>query len=178
MSSIQLDEHRLVVSLDAAQTEVAALGRERGPAATVSEAIIHRDSVAKKWARNQAKKTRKYVEGREMMVGKKMVAEDRESEIQRVLELAASRTSRAEVALAAAHDSGGPPVPKNLFGTGQSVLQWWASWFAKCAEGETPKRIGKKLRPSWYSADITSYVGHQTIVYAGVRTTGHCYTVA
>jgi hypothetical protein len=57
-------------------------------------------------------------------------------------------------------------------------LQWWASWFFKCIEGETPKSIGKKLRPAWFSAEIISYVGYKTIVYAGVQTTGHCYTVA
>ena len=61
------------------------------------------------------------------------------------------------------------------FHTGQSVLHWWSSWFA--AAQEPRKQLQKNSRPSWYDATISSHAGMQTIKYAGVEYTQHCYRV-
>jgi hypothetical protein len=66
------------------------------------------------------------------------------------------------------------PEPK--FHTGQSVIQWWASWMAEAQA--LPKQYNKNNRPSWFSAEITSYVGwKEDVMYCGVPHTGHFYAV-
>jgi hypothetical protein len=199
-SSPGLEEDRLLVALNAARDDVAAAYRAGGSVQLSHGASVvdrmhsvvgYNDAFALEGHRRQAKKTKKYVEGRELMSNKAMCKADRESDIGRALERADARVEIAELSASAAFDAAAVaaadaasahgsarPVPPQLFGTGQSVLQWWAGWFVKCREGETPKQIGKKLRPAWFSAEILSYVGYKDIVYAGVRTTGHCYTVA
>ncbi len=108
------------------------------------------DSVA-----NQAKQTRKFVEGREHMSMKAMCTEDRVSAIGRALERADARVVEADARVVAAESSASAsgslpqaaaaaPFPQAKFGTGQSVLQWWTPWFASCLEGETPKQINRK----------------------------------
>ena len=134
----------------------------------------------------QAKTTRKYVEGRERMSGHAMVREDRISEYREALDRADARAVAAETASSSAaaasaslaQAASAAPLPEAKFSSGQSVLQWWASWFADCKEGETPKQINKKLRPGWFSAEIISAMGLMDTVYAGVRKSGHCYMVA
>ena len=63
------------------------------------------------------------------------------------------------------------------FRAGQSVLQWWASWFKK--EGPAPKVYGKRSkhkRPSWYSGELVSTpVWAENMEYAGVKHTGWVY---
>ena len=134
----------------------------------------------------QAKTTRKYVEGRERMSGHAMVREDRISEYREALDRADARVVAAEAASSSAaaasaslaQAASAAPLPEAKFSSGQSVLQWWASWFADCKEGETPGQINKKLRPGWFSAEIISAMGRMDVVYAGVRKSGHCYMVA
>jgi hypothetical protein len=58
------------------------------------------------------------------------------------------------------------PLPK--FATGQSVLQWWASWMKDAVK--MPRSFsGKSGRPKWYSGEIVAVKeyrsGHR---YAGV----------
>jgi hypothetical protein len=48
-------------------------------------------------------------------------------------------------------DSGGKPPP--LYKPGESVLQWWASWFASATEPQLSLK-GKK-RPAWFRAEVT-----------------------
>ena len=66
------------------------------------------------------------------------------------------------------------PSTDPLYGAGQSVLHWWASWFES---GEPrPKGKGKKKRPRWFSAEI----GHPPVwaentLYAGFTYTGWLY---
>jgi hypothetical protein len=96
------------------------------------------------------------------------------SRVREALDRADARAVAAESS-AAAGEAGRSPAK---FATGQSVLQWWAMWFANCPFGEAPKQISKKKgRPSWYSAEIISYSGRMDIIYAGVRTAGHTYMV-
>ena len=65
--------------------------------------------------------------------------------------------------------------PPALFKCGQSVLQWWASWF-KDAE-ETPASYKQKHRPAWFIAEVTSYCGYGNIKYAGQVIREHLYNV-
>ena len=58
---------------------------------------------------------------------------------------------------------------------GQSVLQWWAPWMKDAME--TPPNYNRKNRPSWFSAEITSYGGYGDIRYAGQIVTAHLYNV-
>ena len=59
------------------------------------------------------------------------------------------------------------PAPK--FAVGQSVLEWWASWFTSCALGAAPKQHGKRTRPNWYVGEVVSLGGITDMVYAGVQ---------
>jgi len=46
------------------------------------------------------------------------------------------------------------PPPVEQFSPGQSVLQWWASWFKDCVA--LPKQYGKKKkRPTWFSGEVS-----------------------
>jgi hypothetical protein len=157
---------------------------ESSEAARVQSVIAANDTAARSSHECGAKVTRKYVLGRELMSKKAMHKADVESEIRRILERAHERVGTSEMSDdamsvdAAAAIPSVSRVPPQLFGTGQSVLQWWASWFAKCPEGNTPKQINKKLRPGWFSAEVLAYKGYEDVVYGGVRTTGHCYVIA
>ncbi len=172
---------------------------ESGEVVRLNAVIEENRNAAAASAKAQAKATRKYVEGREFMSGKAMVLEDIISKYREALDRADARAIAAEIeaesasmafgaiaatyarnasAASSAQAACAAPLPEVKFQTGQSVLQWWAGWFAKCAEGETPKQINKKLRPGWFSAEILSALGLMDIVYAGVRKKGHCYMVA
>jgi hypothetical protein len=217
-SSPGLEEDRLLVALNAARDDVAAAylaggsvnttisaARARGTVQISHDAsevdrmhsvIGNNDAFALEGHGRQAKKTKKYVEGRELMSKKAMSKADRESDIGRALERADARVvaadslvaradARVEIAESSAAAGVAAAPARNLdsnspelFGTGQSVLQWWAGWFSSCLEGATPKQINRKHRPSWYSAEIIAYVGYRSIVYAGVSTAGHCYQVS
>ena len=199
---------RLQLAMDAARDEVAARDRTRGAvdtkrsrgsaqiamdAAFESGEVVRLNAViegnraaAAASVAAQAKTTRKYVEGRERMSGHAMVREDRISEYREALDRADARAVAAETASSSAaaasaslaQAASAAPLPEAKFSSGQSVLQWWASWFADCKEGETPGQTNKKLRPGWFSAEVISAMGLMDIVYAGVRKSGHCYMVA
>ena len=67
-----------------------------------------------------------------------------------------------------------PGSPKPKFREGQSVIQYWASWFSK-AKGPIDQ-YNKKNRPAWYFADINSYCGWSPgHLYAGMPHAGHVY---
>ena len=97
---------------------------------------------------------------------KYILAADRESAIQRALDLgfqSALDLADARVALSSQVEATQPK-----FATGQSLLQWWASWFSTTGPGQM-KQFNTKSRPKWYSSEIIS-VGHfQDISYAGGR---------
>ena len=62
-------------------------------------------------------------------------------------------------------------VPNTRFAAGQSVLQWWASWFKK--EGPAPSRYSKKQRPTWFSGEILSPGVYMVdLMYASMPHTG------
>jgi hypothetical protein len=68
----------------------------------------------------------------------------------------------------------GDRVAGPLFRPGQSVRQWWASWFVT---NEAPKQYKKKSRPAWYSGEITSYGGFMSFKYCASDVTEHAYFV-
>ena len=64
--------------------------------------------------------------------------------------------------------------PQPCFKAGQSVLQWWASWFKDATEA--PRHYAKNRRPSWFSAEICSPgVWVKDMRYAGMNYTGFAY---
>ena len=57
---------------------------------------------------------------------------------------------------------------------GQSIIQWWASWFKNA--DEPPKKYSKKKRPAWFSGEVLTYNGYKAIKYAGIQQVAqHCY---
>ena len=59
-----------------------------------------------------------------------------------------------------------PRPPKPLFIPGQSIIQFWAAWFEKA---EAPvKQYSKKNRPGWFSGEVVSRDGYESIRYAGI----------
>ena len=87
---------------------------------------------------------RKRARGSEHMETKTMKREDDRS---RLIVLLSITKATAIVPVA--------PPPADLFSPGQSVLQWWASWFKDCTE--LPNQYGKKhKRPTWFSAEVSA----------------------
>jgi len=67
--------------------------------------------------------------------------------------------------------------PDPLYGVGQSVHHYWASWFSGCKPGSEPQ-IRKNKRPAWYSAEISSVpTWKEQLPYAGSYYTGWTYLV-
>ena len=57
------------------------------------------------------------------------------------------------------------PNPEGKFSTGQSVVQWWARWFATATE---PKlQVAKGDRPRWYDATVIMAIKKGKCMYAG-----------
>ena len=96
--------------------------------------------------------------------GRKMCQEDKNDMCVRALEAATTR------AAARADDV---DVPR--FRPGQSVWQWWASWFTKATE--PPKTYNRKNRPCWFRGEVLS-PGERAPLgfkYAGVPYSGYVY---
>jgi hypothetical protein len=59
-----------------------------------------------------------------------------------------------------------PRPPNPLFIPGQSIIQYWAPWFEKA---EAPvKQYRKNNRPNWFSGEVVSRDGYESIRYAGI----------
>ena len=87
---------------------------------------------------------RKRARGSEHMETKTMKREDDRS---RLIVLLSITKATAIVPVA--------PPPAELFSPGQSVLQWWASWFKGCIE--LPKQYCKRFkRPTWFSGEVSA----------------------
>ena len=126
------------------------------------------------------KKARKLALGFEHMEKKRMITEDAISaalqRIEKAEANAAAMLAQAEdLALVAAAAVAASPARPAKFRPGQSVCDWWASWFKECRKA--PENYGKKKRPAWFSAEVLSYVGWQTVHYAGFQVEAHCYRV-
>jgi len=114
------------------------------------------------------------------MEKKRMITEDAISaalqRIEKAEANAAAMLAQAEdLALVAAAAVAASPARPAKFRPGQSVCDWWASWFKECRKA--PENYGKKKRPAWFSAEVVSYVGWQTMHYAGCQVEAHCYRV-
>ena len=75
----------------------------------------------------------------------------------------------------------GMPIPQchapPTYRAGQSVLWFWAPWFATVALNEAPETVKKRRRPSWFTAQITAPAEARTVVYAGQTHNGQTYDV-
>ena len=60
---------------------------------------------------------------------------------------------------------------------GQSVLWFWAPWFATVALNEAPETVKGRRRPCWFTAVISALAEARTVVYAGQTHNGQTYDV-
>jgi hypothetical protein len=135
-------------------------------------ATIHaNDSLAVDELGRQNKRARNLAKAKLLMIRTAMSYADRECLIQHALDQAHVRAVSAESSAVA--------VPEARFKAGQSVLQWWASWFSDPKVTGAVKQVKGRKRASWYSADIIRPDGIQDIHYAGGRRKdpGHTYLV-
>ena len=138
----------------------------------VKRAVKARDDAAVAWLASQSKKVRKATMGPQLQHRKAMTRADAESSIVEDFARRAAATALVASGKAATEK------PANKFMTGQSVLQWWAPWMASASLGQAPKQVNRKNRPAWFSAEIISYVGYDTITYCGeLKQPGHTYNV-
>ena len=81
---------------------------------------------------------------------------------------------QAQARIVAAQSPAAAATMEPRFRAGQSVLQWWASWFKN--KGPAPQTYGKKKRPSWFSGEILNPAARtEGKRYAGVKSTGWVY---
>ena len=77
-------------------------------------------------------------------------AEASEDYVQRLKQMV--QRLEAELRTVAATSKDSLPSTKPLYMLGQSVLQWWASYFK--TNGAPPKGKRSKKRPQWYAGEI------------------------
>ena len=73
-------------------------------------------------------------------------------------------------------DPPSPPRPEAGFSVGQTVLWFWAPWFALAPEGELPDTYKEKKRPVWFMAEITNIAGFSEKITYGGRNFERCWT--
>ena len=83
---------------------------------------------------------------------------------------ARSKARSASVPIPLCHS---PPT----YRAGQSVLWFWAPWFATAALDEAPETLKGRARPKWFTAVITAPAEARTAVYAGQNHNGQTYDV-
>ena len=99
-------------------------------------------------------------------------AEASEAYVQRLMQMV--QRLEAEIRIVAATSKDSRPSTEPLFKVGQSVLQWWASYFK--TNGEPPKGKRSKKRPHWYSGEIVHPpVWTDGMLYAQFRFKGWVY---
>ena len=59
------------------------------------------------------------------------------------------------------------PETKPKFHPGQSMIQWWASWFKTATV--VPALYNKTNRPAWCSGEVLAHAGYKSIKYAGIE---------
>ena len=99
-------------------------------------------------------------------------AESSEAYVQRLKQMV--QHLEAERRIVAATSKASRPSTQPLFSVGQSVLQWWASYFK--TNGAPPKGKRSKKRPQWYSGEIVHPpVWTDDMLYARFRFKGWLY---
>ena len=107
------------------------------------------------WDGAQSRKERKDENFRQQASGHAMLNEDRDSHMQQWL-LAMLNEDRDR-----------HPTVHPKFLPGQSIIQWWASWFK---EAEVfPEKYKKKQRPAWFSGEVLAHAGYKSMKYAGIQ---------
>ena len=133
-------------------------------------AILNRDQEGEWNYTSSSKRQRDQLRCKFLAERRNMAAGDRESHIFQTMDKRHEDLKRyAEMA------RDGSTLPNPKFRSGQSVLQWWASWMKPVQE--TPKKYNKKNRPAWFSAESCSFKEYGTIRYAGQEVTDNLYNV-
>ena len=125
------------------------------------------DAETDEWFASASRRVRKAASHLEHCENKRMKAAEDRSILVELHERESVRQLQSE--------SSRRPGPR--FQTGQSVHQYWASWFSGCRPGSEPQ-ISKNKRPGWYSAEISGApTWKEELPYAGSLITGWTYLV-
>ena len=144
---------------------------------------LEQDKETTAWLGRQNRKTKHTLRAKTHMETMAMRREDRAGTLWRRAELSEANAKKmqhiiehleAEARIVAAQSPAAAATMKPRFRAGQSVLQWWASWFKN--GGPPPKSYRKKKRPAWYSGEIVNPpVWTEDMLYAGFKYTGWVY---
>ena len=144
---------------------------------------LEQDKETEAWLVRQNRKTKHTIRAKTHMETMAMSREDRAGTLWRRAEVSEANAKKlqqiiehleAEARIVAAQSPAAAATMKPRFRAGQSVLQWWASWFKN--GGPPPKSYRKKKRPSWYSGEIVNPpVWTEDMLYAGFKYTGWVY---
>ena len=122
---------------------------------------LDQDKDTKAWLLLQNRETKHMLRAYSHMESKAMRREDHAGRLLRRAEASEAYVQRlkqmvqrleAEIRIVAATSKDSRPSTQPLFSVGQSVLQWWASYFK--TNGAPPKGKRSKKRPEWYSGEI------------------------
>ena len=157
------------------------VGKRPLPESWACAATLAQDEETAAWVASQTKRRRQDIKGKIHMEGKAMTREDQLANVRRRAENSEARATKlqkiiqdlkaqVQAAQAAQRPAAGA-CSEPRFSAGQSVLQWWASWFKE--ESPKPKQCNKKQRPTWFSGEILNpAVWTEGALYAGVRCVG------
>ena len=151
--------------------------KRQAPMSWACEATLAADAASALWFSQQSKDHRQRMKGVTYMERKNMGREDHVSEMHRHADNSAQIILDLQAEIQAIQAAERPPAgtcTEPRFSAGQSVLQWWASWFKE--DTAKPKQYKKKRRPTWFSGEILNpAVWTEGMLYAGVVYTGWVY---
>ena len=164
------------------EEEVVMSNKKRKRLNKAEESYMKAELV--KWRRNDEQSTiQNYIDRmnkkslEQVLTSESLVA--READLVKELLNAETEMKRAMERADAADSKGNHrQLPDPLFRTGQTVLQFWAKWFASEPLDSGRSKASKGDRPKWYIGEILAGpTEHTCITYGGVRVEAYCYHV-
>jgi hypothetical protein len=164
------------------EEEVVMSNKKRKRLNKAEESYMKAELV--KWRRNDEQSTiQNYIDRmnkkslEQVLTSESLVA--READLVKELLNATTEMKRAMERADAADSKGNHrQLPDPLFRTGQTVLQFWANWFASEQLDSGRTKASGGARPKWYVGEILAGpTEHTCITYGGVRVEAYCYYV-
>ena len=141
-----------------------SVGKRRLPESWACVATLEQDKETEAWLDRQNRRTKNVIRGKSHMEVKAMTREDHVGTLRRRAEVSEANATKlqqiiedlqAEARIVADQSPAAGACWEPRFRAGQSVHQWWASWFKN--EGPAPKvysKNSKKKKSQWWRCHL------------------------